>query len=242
METVLLLMQLRGTLDLAFGAALGVVGAAAIAWLWSRYGHRINLALFFQATAIFLFVFVVQLSSRACTKCPSRASCRSATPSTRPPSRGARTARSVTRSPTAGRAAARVGVGQVVVLASGRCFSRRRVRPRRPSSTGPPATTAVARLRGPLTRPRPRSGYNSSARERLWPNLRPSPISPGSAISSSPRVSDKTSMTLDSAGIAGPSPVQTLGFALAGCMSMDVAYILTKGRHAVPRAARAPRR
>ena len=42
--------------------------------------------------------------------------------------------------------------------------------------------------------------------------------------------SDKASMTLDSAGIAGPSPVQALGFALAGCMTMDVAYILTKGR------------
>ena len=37
-------------------------------------------------------------------------------------------------------------------------------------------------------------------------------------------------MTLDSAGVAGPSPVQALGFALAGCMTMDVAYILTKGR------------
>jgi putative redox protein len=42
--------------------------------------------------------------------------------------------------------------------------------------------------------------------------------------------SDKASMTLDSAGVAGPSPVQALGFALAGCMAMDVAYILTKGR------------
>lgn len=42
--------------------------------------------------------------------------------------------------------------------------------------------------------------------------------------------SDKASMTLDSAGLAGPSPVQALGFALAGCMTMDVAYILTKGR------------
>src|SRR5206468_12095405 len=41
-----------------------VVGAAGIAWLWSRYGHRINLALFFQVTAIFLFVFVVQLVIR----------------------------------------------------------------------------------------------------------------------------------------------------------------------------------
>jgi len=42
--------------------------------------------------------------------------------------------------------------------------------------------------------------------------------------------SDRTSMTLDSSGLAGPSPVQALAFALAGCMTMDVAYILTKGR------------
>ena len=38
------------------------------------------------------------------------------------------------------------------------------------------------------------------------------------------------SMVLDSAGMAGPSPVQTLAFALAGCMGMDVVYILKKGR------------
>ena len=61
METALLLMQLRETLHLALGAAIGVGGAAGIAWLWSRYGHRVNLGLFFQVTAIFLFVFVVQL-------------------------------------------------------------------------------------------------------------------------------------------------------------------------------------
>ena len=61
METALLLMQLHETLALAVGAAAGVIGAAGVAWLWSRYGHRINLALFFQVTAIFLFVFVVQL-------------------------------------------------------------------------------------------------------------------------------------------------------------------------------------
>jgi high-affinity iron transporter len=60
-ETALLLMQLRETVHLALGAIAGVAGAAAIAWLWSRYGHRVNLALFFQVTAIFLFVFVVQL-------------------------------------------------------------------------------------------------------------------------------------------------------------------------------------
>ena len=43
--------------------------------------------------------------------------------------------------------------------------------------------------------------------------------------------SDHASITLDSAGLAGPSPVQALGFALAGCMTTDVAHILTKGRH-----------
>jgi len=61
LETALLLMQLRETVHLAVGAAAGVVGAAGIAWLWSRFGRRVNLGLFFQATAIFLFVFVVQL-------------------------------------------------------------------------------------------------------------------------------------------------------------------------------------
>jgi high-affinity iron transporter len=60
-ETALLLMQLHETTNLVLGAVLGSVGAGGIAYLWTRYGHRINLALFFQATAIFLFVFVVQL-------------------------------------------------------------------------------------------------------------------------------------------------------------------------------------
>jgi len=43
--------------------------------------------------------------------------------------------------------------------------------------------------------------------------------------------SGHASIVLDSAGVAGPSPVQTLAFALAGCMAMDLAHILTKGRH-----------
>jgi putative redox protein len=43
--------------------------------------------------------------------------------------------------------------------------------------------------------------------------------------------SGETGMALDSAGIAGPSPMQTLGFALAGCMAMDVVHVLKKGRH-----------
>ena len=61
METALLLLQLRETLHLAAGATVGILCAAGVASLWSRYGPRVNLALFFQVTAIFLFVFVVQL-------------------------------------------------------------------------------------------------------------------------------------------------------------------------------------
>jgi putative redox protein len=38
-------------------------------------------------------------------------------------------------------------------------------------------------------------------------------------------------LTLDSASGAGPSPMQALGFALAGCMAMDLVHILKKGRH-----------
>jgi putative redox protein len=43
--------------------------------------------------------------------------------------------------------------------------------------------------------------------------------------------SGDATIVLDSAGKAGPSPVQTLAFALAGCMGMDVVHILRKGRH-----------
>ena len=37
-------------------------------------------------------------------------------------------------------------------------------------------------------------------------------------------------MTLDSNSGAGPSPMQSLAFGLAGCMAMDVVHILRKGR------------
>lgn len=40
-----------------------------------------------------------------------------------------------------------------------------------------------------------------------------------------------TTITLDGDSMAGPSPVQALVFALAGCMATDVVHILTKGRH-----------
>ena len=64
METALLmgtlLFQIRAA-DVVLGAAAGTACAAFVAWLWSKYGHRVNLALFFQVTAVFLMVFVVQL-------------------------------------------------------------------------------------------------------------------------------------------------------------------------------------
>jgi len=51
-------------------------------------------------------------------------------------------------------------------------------------------------------------------------------------------VSANASITIDGDSTAGPSPVQALVFALAGCMAADVIFILTKGRHDV-RALRA---
>jgi putative redox protein len=43
-------------------------------------------------------------------------------------------------------------------------------------------------------------------------------------------VSGGHEVLLDSAEKAGPSPIQALGLALAGCMAMDVVHILNKGR------------
>jgi high-affinity iron transporter len=51
----------NGLNALLIGAALGGLVAAAVAWAWVRYGHRVNLALFFQVTSIFLAIFAFQL-------------------------------------------------------------------------------------------------------------------------------------------------------------------------------------
>lgn len=64
METAFIInalaLQTRSAHLLA-GGLLGVALAAAVAWAWSRYGHRVNLTLFFQTTSIFLLLFVIQL-------------------------------------------------------------------------------------------------------------------------------------------------------------------------------------
>jgi high-affinity iron transporter len=64
METAMLMNALIfqvKAMNIAGGAIGGTLLAAFVAFLWSRYGHRVNLARFFQVTAIFLLVFVVQL-------------------------------------------------------------------------------------------------------------------------------------------------------------------------------------
>jgi high-affinity iron transporter len=65
METALLMgtlvFQMKAPVDLVLGAVGGMVVAGFFASLWSRYGHRVPLGLFFQVTAVFLMVFVVQL-------------------------------------------------------------------------------------------------------------------------------------------------------------------------------------
>lgn len=64
METALLMGTLLFQVQIAsivIGAFAGTATAAFVAWLWSRYGHRVNLGIFFQVTAVFLLIFVVQL-------------------------------------------------------------------------------------------------------------------------------------------------------------------------------------
>jgi len=64
METALLmgtlLFQIQ-SVSVITGAIAGTLLAAFVAWLWSHYGHRVNLGLFFQVTAVFLLVFFAQL-------------------------------------------------------------------------------------------------------------------------------------------------------------------------------------
>ena len=43
------------------GTLLGLAGAATLAALWGRFGHRVDLGRFLQVTSVFLLLFVVQL-------------------------------------------------------------------------------------------------------------------------------------------------------------------------------------
>jgi len=63
-ETALMLGSLMfqvATRPILIGSLLGIIAAAVMAVLWTKFGHRINLSKFFQVTAVFLMIFVVQL-------------------------------------------------------------------------------------------------------------------------------------------------------------------------------------
>jgi high-affinity iron transporter len=60
METALLLTQVRG--EYLTGGLLGLGAATAMALVWARFGHLINLKRFFQVTGIFLLLFTVQIA------------------------------------------------------------------------------------------------------------------------------------------------------------------------------------
>jgi high-affinity iron transporter len=64
METAFItasLFRQTETVLFVWGAIAGLALAAALAWAWSRYGHRVDLALFFRVTSVFLLLFAVQL-------------------------------------------------------------------------------------------------------------------------------------------------------------------------------------
>ena len=60
METALMLIQVRQA-GFWLGCGLGLLCAAALASLWARFGHRVNLRRFFQVTGLFLLLFSIQI-------------------------------------------------------------------------------------------------------------------------------------------------------------------------------------
>jgi len=43
------------------GATLGILAAAAVAWSWTRFAHKLNLGVVLKVTALFLALFLLQL-------------------------------------------------------------------------------------------------------------------------------------------------------------------------------------
>jgi high-affinity iron transporter len=60
METALMLLQVHSS-EMLTGALLGLCAAGGFAWAWVKFGHLINIRRFFQVTAIFLLLFLVQV-------------------------------------------------------------------------------------------------------------------------------------------------------------------------------------
>ncbi len=60
METALMMIQVAQR-DFILGSIAGIAAAAAMAWMWGHYGHRINIRRFFQVTGLFLLLFTIQI-------------------------------------------------------------------------------------------------------------------------------------------------------------------------------------
>ncbi len=61
METALLLFQVHDP-QILLGVFWGILGALLIAYLWQQFGYLIKLKHFFQVTAVFLLLFIVQVA------------------------------------------------------------------------------------------------------------------------------------------------------------------------------------
>ena len=213
METALLMGTLlfqQTPMNIIAGAAIGTLSAAFVAWLWSRYGHRVNLGLFFQVTAVFLLVFVVQLLIYGFHELTEANIFPYSEPlhwATEPYGPDGRYGQYLTY------LLVMLPLGWLAFSSSARaCHGARRSGQRRGTSTHVATYGSADTLRAWRSRP--------TVVDLTWIG--------GLTFSGAER---QASITLDSAGVAGPSPVQALGFALAGCMTTDVAHILTKGRH-----------
>lgn len=67
-ETATMLASLAGNSEarhMALGGAIGVSIAATVAWLWVQFGRQVNLARFFNVTAVFMLAFAALLVFKA---------------------------------------------------------------------------------------------------------------------------------------------------------------------------------
>lgn len=61
MEMMLLLFQVQDSRLIA-GIGLGVAAAVGVAFLWEQFGYLVNLKRFFQITALYLLLFMIQIA------------------------------------------------------------------------------------------------------------------------------------------------------------------------------------
>ena len=220
METALLMGTLLAqvqTFSILAGAIAGTLSAAGVAWLWSRYGHRVNLGLFFQVTAIFLGVFVVQLviyGFHELTEANLFPNSEALHWATEPYGPDGVYGQFLTY-------LAPRGAAQLAADLDAQGHSQSPAAAQRPSPIGPEThvVNGLPSVLGVVCR---------RCRSRRQP-----PRWCGRVTCDSLRAAARREIVLDSDGVAGPTPPQALAMALAGCMAIDVVDIVRKGRHPV---------